>query len=201
MRKLFSRIILPGALVMFTLTAEAVVLTDSTRCGAGNALNGITVGDVTGNNGGASECWGTFNGNDPSGEGFEIGGIQFDFVAKEEMGTPAVWEGMDIGLVISPDDGTATAGTWAFNPGSVSGDFLLVLKAASDPGYAVWLFEGADAASNAGNWIVAWTNSKGKAHELSHASIYSSRVPVPAAVWLFGSGLLGLVAIARRKRG
>jgi len=24
-------------------------------------------------------------------------------------------------------------------------------------------------------------------------------VPVPAAVWLFGSGLLGLVAVARRK--
>ena len=27
-----------------------------------------------------------------------------------------------------------------------------------------------------------------------------SMVPVPAAVWLFGSGLLGLIGIARRKR-
>ena len=27
-----------------------------------------------------------------------------------------------------------------------------------------------------------------------------STVPVPAAVWLFGSGLLGLVGIARRKK-
>ena len=26
-----------------------------------------------------------------------------------------------------------------------------------------------------------------------------SSVPVPAAVWLFGSGLLGLVGLARRK--
>ena len=25
-------------------------------------------------------------------------------------------------------------------------------------------------------------------------------VPVPAAVWLFGSGLLGLVGVARRKK-
>jgi hypothetical protein len=25
-------------------------------------------------------------------------------------------------------------------------------------------------------------------------------VPVPAAVWLFGSGLLGLISMARRKR-
>jgi len=31
------------------------------------------------------------------------------------------------------------------------------------------------------------------------ASLSISAVPVPAAVWLFGSGLLGLVAVARRK--
>jgi hypothetical protein len=33
----------------------------------------------------------------------------------------------------------------------------------------------------------------------SHVSAYGV-VPVPAAVWLFGSGLLGLVGIARRKK-
>jgi hypothetical protein len=27
-----------------------------------------------------------------------------------------------------------------------------------------------------------------------------SPVPIPAAVWLFGSGLLGLIGIARRKK-
>ena len=31
-------------------------------------------------------------------------------------------------------------------------------------------------------------------------TISTSAVPVPAAVWLFGSGLLGLVGIARRKK-
>ena len=29
----------------------------------------------------------------------------------------------------------------------------------------------------------------------------ASPVPVPAAVWLFGSGLLGLVGVARRRKG
>ena len=39
--------------------------------------------------------------------------------------------------------------------------------------------------------------------ELQNISIYteSTVVPVPAAVWLFGSGLLGLVGMARRRRG
>jgi len=31
-------------------------------------------------------------------------------------------------------------------------------------------------------------------------SIYTNAVPVPAAVWLFGSGLVGLLGLARRKR-
>ena len=31
-------------------------------------------------------------------------------------------------------------------------------------------------------------------------AVQSGEVPVPAAVWLFGSGLLGLVGIAKRKR-
>ena len=36
---------------------------------------------------------------------------------------------------------------------------------------------------------------------ISHVAIYGGvgEVPVPAAAWLFGSGLIGLIAIARRK--
>ena len=35
--------------------------------------------------------------------------------------------------------------------------------------------------------------------EYVDAGMYRTVVPVPAAVWLFGSGLLGLIGIARRK--
>ena len=47
-----------------------------------------------------------------------------------------------------------------------------------------------------------WDTTGNKA--LSHITFYDTTppfvVPVPAAVWLFGSGLLGLVGVARRKR-
>lgn len=37
------------------------------------------------------------------------------------------------------------------------------------------------------------------ANDVIEGTIDVSNVPVPAAIWLFGSGLLGLVAVARRK--
>ncbi len=43
-----------------------------------------------------------------------------------------------------------------------------------------------------------WTTPSNKS--LSHITFYDTGVvPVPAAVWLFGSGLLGLVGVARRR--
>lgn len=41
---------------------------------------------------------------------------------------------------------------------------------------------------------VNWTFSGGSTYSMTITA-----VPVPAAVWLFGSGLLGLIAVARRK--
>jgi hypothetical protein len=192
-----------AAFGLFSLQAVAapVVLDNTFACSAGNAINGISIGDVTGNAGGATECWGTFDGNDPgpSGEGFDVGGTIFEFVAKED--TPGGLSGADIGLVVSPSGG-ASSGTWAFDSTKFAPtEFLIVLKAANSPGYAAWLFDGSTAASDMGDWMVAWTNKQGVPRDLSHLSVYAPTViPVPAAVWLFGSGLLGLVAVARRRR-
>lgn len=44
-----------------------------------------------------------------------------------------------------------------------------------------------------------FVNGGGQVAALSNVRAFSV-VPVPAAVWLFGAGLLGLVGIARRKR-
>ena len=53
------------------------------------------------------------------------------------------------------------------------------------------------------NWgslaSVSWTNvDPSQALQLDNISVSTTVVPVPAAVWLFGSGLLGLVGVARR---
>jgi hypothetical protein len=45
---------------------------------------------------------------------------------------------------------------------------------------------------------VTWSFS---AESATNYSMSITAVPVPAAIWLFGSGLLGLIAVARRKAG
>jgi hypothetical protein len=71
-------------------------------------------------------------------------------------------------------------------------DFILraneLIDLAEDPqpaGFAAWTAQ----------WYLSGSGTTSGAH-----SVQVSAVPVPAAVWLFGSGLLGLVGIARRKK-
>ncbi|MAT66370.1 MAG: hypothetical protein CMN57_12085 [Gammaproteobacteria bacterium] len=47
----------------------------------------------------------------------------------------------------------------------------------------------------------AWIQKKGVGTRINMKVETTTVVPVPAAVWLFGSGLLGLVGIARRRAG
>jgi len=66
-------------------------------------------------------------------------------------------------------------------------------------------------ANTAGNWVIAWEDLPGGGDrdfndlvvEVGFEPIPdledSLATPVPAAVWLFGSGLLGLIGFARRK--
>ncbi len=50
------------------------------------------------------------------------------------------------------------------------------------------------------NTISAFVDSYGAISATGSEVLPPSAVPVPAAVWLFGSGLLGLVGVARRKQ-
>ena len=205
---MLSRVVLGLAFMGIAAQALAVPfkLEVGDSCNEGAPSNGIQVGDVWGNSGGATECWGTYDGNDSVNDGFEVvggtyDGAKFDYVAKEN--TPGALEGSDIGLKVTPKGG-AKSGSWEFNQGALGGrDFLIVLKAASKPGFAAWLFAGnPDATSYAGTWKVAWDK------DLSHLSIYQSTkdprtppntppngVPTPTPLALLA---IGLVAAIRR---
>jgi len=60
--------------------------------------------------------------------------------------------------------------------------------------------------ANASNWISISADRKTldfsqiTPHDMDQVRILTAAVPVPAAAWLFGSGLLGLVGMARRKK-
>ncbi len=59
-----------------------------------------------------------------------------------------------------------------------------------------WSFFMADGSQNV---IAASVDYYGWAVQSGDVGLLTSAVPVPAAVWLFGSGLLGLAGVARRK--
>ena len=200
---LLHTVLLAASLGLWAPLAQAatVTLTSAIQCSANNAVNGISESDVTGNMGGASDCWGTNNGNDSqqtgtgSGDGFIIDGMLYGFVSKKDIDENKI-TGADIGLTVG---GTpSTSGTWAVDATKFApyGDFLIVLKAANAPGYAVWLFEDGHSASTSGTWNVAWNKN------LSHLTVYAklAAVPVPAAfsLLLLALGALGAVSWRRR---
>jgi hypothetical protein len=184
----------------------------------------ISTGNVTGNTGGSDQCFGAFNKNDPgpSGDGLETGGQIFDFIAKSDMGagTPTN-SGTDIGLTVTFGDACTTTtgaddnGCWSFTglPAGY-GDFVIVIKAASEPGWAAYLFS-TNNGSTSGTWQVAWGGGgkgcfasvnpagTGECADISHLSIYAAKggttVAEPTTLGLLGIGLIGL-GLARRRR-
>jgi len=115
--------------------------------------------------------------------------------------TPDISAGADgINLQITSTGGNDAwdSGTFSFN---AFDPFLVVLGDGSDTEYHWYLFEG-KTGPQTGTWDTSVIFG-GK--DLSNITIYANDesfppVPVPAAVWLFGSGLIGLVGIARRRR-
>jgi len=106
-------------------------------------------------------------------------------------------------------DLTSTGGEWSLTGGGITPLFFVVKY---DGGYDAYTYMGLGTDPFGDVWLddnrgtvgarCSETNGDGGINcraDVSHISVYGV-VPIPAAVWLFGSGLLGLVGVARRKR-
>lgn len=84
--------------------------------------------------------------------------------------------------------------------GDLTGSALLVIQF-DDPLEdfdSHWIGNGS-AGSFFGTCDNAACTSAGVLGDVTEGEVYSSVIPVPAAVWLFGTGLIGLIGVARRK--
>lgn len=93
----------------------------------------------------------------------------------------------------------------------VTGDFKVTLNALmvnTGLAFSYTPDDGGPVICNTGDWCHALkvydaldgTSPSEAFYTSTSAGFYSSPVPVPAAVWLFGSGLIGLIGVARRKK-
>jgi hypothetical protein len=86
-----------------------------------------------------------------------------------------------------------TSGNWLItftgqNPWTAYQDLMITLNGTGP--YVAYSLVPTDLS---GTFLVGGTDN------LVHARLWGAPVPIPAAAWLFGSGLLGLIGIARKK--
>ncbi len=99
-----------------------------------------------------------------------------------------------------------TNGTWNWNPingGGNTGNWNELLRATSPSNWQNGNFNLSLADDASEVWVAFWLdNGENDFSKFDNVVVTADAlvvVPVPAAVWLFGSGLLGLVGISRRK--
>jgi hypothetical protein len=126
------------------------------------------------------------------------------------LDNPNVANGLPIDLSLTCDGiDTCSSGTFTVDGRSQNGDLLVVLKDGNKSGesfYYWYYFQNKFGDDLAGTFD---TKDIFGGKDLSHMTVYEiasdggtppELIPVPAAVWLFGSGLLGLVGVARRRK-
>ena len=98
----------------------------------------------------------------------------------------------------SGDSSDSKTGTWTIDLTKTGAYDTFVVGLKPDGGFSYYQVGG----TLSGTYGVPPSGISGDlSHGLSHANLYGriAAIPIPAAAWLFGSALLGLVGIKRRK--
>ena len=186
----------------------AAIFTSILSMGSASAItfisnNSCLVGDMSA---AADQCFGSINPNDNDDAALlnnnTFGGLtglfghtDWDQLAKQDM--PSGLSGTDIGLSVT--ETSTGAGTWSVNAGALITFARVVLILKAGPTFSTYLYEPGSGAGSSGSWATSALGDK----NLSHFSIYTSGVspvPVPAAVWLFGTALIGFIGFSRRTK-
>jgi hypothetical protein len=194
----------------FSGLISAVALAGVLSMGSASATTYTSTGsceftDIVAN---ADACFGSIDANVSDSEsllnnntfGTDIGlfgHTDWDFLTKQN--TPGGLSGTNIGLFV--DETSTGVGTWSVNSGALDifDRVVFILKAGNT--FSSYLYAPGSDAGNSGSW--SWTTSALEDKNLSHFSIYTneiSPVPVPAAIWLFGTALLGFISMSRRTK-
>lgn len=124
-----------------------------------------------------------------------FGYTDWDFLAKQDMSSGL--SGTDIGLSVSQTG--SNSGSWSVNTDALDTFARVVLILKAGPTFSSYLYKPGSNAGDSGSWATTALENK----DLSHFSIYTSGisiVPVPAAIWLFGTALIGFVCMSRRRK-
>jgi hypothetical protein len=148
--------------------------------------------------GGSTACEGVYSGNDANQDlGGVFGQTGWNQIEKVDSSSGNSNDN-GLNLMVSANAG-GTSGKWQVDDYQGNNPVMFVLKGGNS--FSAFLM---NLNVTSGTWNTdSLLKGNGKPGPgLSHFTVYSAGVtpvPVPAAVWLMGSGLLALVGIGRRK--
>jgi hypothetical protein len=185
-----SKLLLAGLISAFSVFSQSTM---AASCTSSGLVNSQTVSATLGSVPTSTDCTDMVKGNLEHKEDLTAFGMDWVLLVKDvNVGAPGTADnGATAGALVITQTGTGDilAGTWAIDNAKtgIYDTFVIGLKPGA--GVAYWMVD-----------ELTGTFSD-LTHNLSHSNLYGkvAPVPLPAAAWLFGSALLGLGAMKRKR--